>query len=141
MAIDHGEPRQRCTATTASGEKCGRLAIKGFSTCSLKSHRAQEPEGEGDTTGNHARAKPKTMEEACACPPGELDFDDLIAICLAEMRSPSEKSHTMTAWARLILDAIKHRKEERRLLDGLGAMATYNFQILAPCDPPGNPDD
>ncbi len=123
--------RKQCAGFAKSGDRCGRKALKGSRFCGLKSHQAQGNEGDDVSVvkppTNHARPGAETLFSP--------DFQSLIDLCRNEIKTPTKGSMQKLQWARLLLDAVRHAKDELRELEAQHVVYhIVNEDPLGPAD-------
>ena len=105
----------KCQGQTAKGQPCKRNARKNHTLCWLhgKDEKSSTPEA-----------------KSCARDRGVDDefsphFKELLALCRAEILTPSENTQHVQQWGRLQLDVVRHALEHQRILDGHGVGVQY----------------
>jgi hypothetical protein len=114
---------KQCIGKTASGNQCSRGATVG-NYC--KSHAQDKgPARDPRVRGGKKKKKDRPAQEYVTI------FDKAVV----RMNDESIPPGVQVQWARLATDCIRLAKEEKRLLDGMGAGVAYEFKIVPP--PPG----
>jgi len=134
--------RIQCKGKTKAGKQCQRKAVRDGEYCDVHGGEKELPSWLYETPKQNARAHDGGDLTAAAAVAISSDYAEIMEMCRKHIKSPTKESGMIAQWGRLMLDCIRLAKEEKRLMDGLGAGVQHMFVLEHPKgDKPKPPAD